>query len=155
MKQHKKQVAAMTMAVAFAVSTIATASPGLVYAQETTEESSFTDGAQGSRAVGSSDGTEKTEPAEESMEITGSSEETGVSGGNIENSENTGSTESNTGKIEQEAFSDGVTDSVGSSLNMKRAGQKMTDGTSMLDAQSGGYGSMRKTSRMRSLKSMC
>ena len=112
MKQHKKQVAAMTMAVAFAVSTIATASPGLVYAQETTEESPFTDGAQGSGAAGSSGGTEKTE--------------------------NTGSTERNMGEIEQEAFSDGATDSVGSSSNMKRAGQEITDGTSMLDVQTGG-----------------
>ena len=112
MKQHKKQVAAMTMAVAFAVSTIATASPGLVYAQETTEESPFTDGAQGSGAAGSSGGTE--------------------------NTENTGSTESNTGKIEQEAFSDGAADSVGSSFNMKPVGETKADGTSMLDTQTGG-----------------
>ena len=146
MKRHKKQVAAMTMAVAFAVSTIATAFPGLVYAQGTAEGSSFTDGAQGNGDTGSSGGTENTEPSEESIEITGSSEETGASGGNIEileNSKNTGSTESNTGKTEQEEFSDGMTDSVGSSFNMKRAGQKIADGERMLDAQSGGWRLMR------------
>ena len=141
MKRHKKQVAAMTIAVAFAVSAVTAASPGVAHAQEPAEGSTFTNGAQGSGDTGSSGETENMGSAEESMEITESSESTGASGGNIElleDLENTGSAGSDTGKTGQETFSDGMTDSVGSSFNMKRAGQKMTDGERMLDAQSGG-----------------